>query len=102
VTLSLQTAVNSEVGTTTFIGKFVDSLILAVVILLVAIPEGLPVTVGISLAYSLNNMYNKDKILVRQLDSNEKMGEVSSFILGKTGTLTTENMTVASFFVEPK
>lgn len=102
VTLSLQTAVNSEVGTSTFIGKFVNSLVLAVVILLVAIPEGLPVTVGISLAYSLNNMFNKDKILVRQLDSIEKMGEVSSFILGKTGTLTSENMTVTSFFVEPK
>ena len=99
--LIIQTGVDEKVGASIFVSKLVDSLILGFVIILVAIPEGLPVTVGISLAYSLDNMYNKDKILVRQLDSNEKMGEVTHFILGKTGTLTTQEMTVVNFFAQP-
>lgn len=59
----------------------------------------MPMTVGISLAYSIHNMYLKDKILVKQLDSCEKMGEVTEFVLGKTGTLTTEDMSVVKFYV---
>jgi len=94
VVLTIQTGTNPEVGTAKFLSKLVDNAILAFMIVIVAIPEGLPMTVQISLAYSLQNMYDKDKILVRELESNEKMGEVTDFILGKTGTLTTENMSV--------
>jgi Ca2+-transporting ATPase len=59
-----------------------------VVLIVVAIPEGLPLTVGISLAFSVMKMYNSDKILVKQLDAPEKMGEIEEIIIGKTGTLT--------------
>jgi magnesium-transporting ATPase (P-type) len=100
VVLTIQTGTNPEVGTAKFLSKLVDNAILAFMIVIVAIPEGLPMTVQISLAYSLQNMYDKDKILVRELESNEKMGEVTDFILGKTGTLTTENMSVISYFVQ--
>jgi magnesium-transporting ATPase (P-type) len=65
VVLTIQTGVDANVGGVIFTKKFVESLILAFIIILVAIPEGLPMAVSISLAYSLNNMYNKDKILVR-------------------------------------
>lgn len=100
IILIIQTGVDSNVGGAIFAKKFVENLILAFIIILVAIPEGLPMTVGISLAYSVDNMFNKEKILIRQLDSIEKMGEVTEFVLGKTGTLTTEEMTVTNFYAQ--
>lgn len=100
VILSIQTGVDSSVGATIFSKKLVENLILSFIIILVAIPEGLPMTVGISLAYSIHNMFLKDKILVKQLESIEKMGEVTEFVLGKTGTLTTQDMSVVKFYVQ--
>jgi P-type Ca2+ transporter type 2C len=100
VILSIQTGVDDNVGGVIFSKKLVDNIILSFIIILVAIPEGLPMTVGISLAYSIHNMFLKDKILVRKLESNETMGEVTEFVLGKTGTLTTEDMSVVKFYVQ--
>lgn len=100
VILFIQTGVSSDVGGAIFTKKIVENFILVFIIILVAIPEGLPMTVGISLAYSVDNMFNKEKILIRELDSIEKMGEVTEFVLGKTGTLTTEEMSVVNFFVQ--
>lgn len=68
--------------------------------IIVAIPEGLPLTVGISLAFSVMKMYNSDKILVRKLDAPEKMGEIEEIIIGKTGTITQADMKVAKFWCE--
>jgi len=65
VILGIQTGVSSEVGTAIFSKKIVENFILGFIIILVAIPEGLPMTVGISLAYSVDNMFNKEKILIR-------------------------------------
>ena len=56
--------------------------------IIVAIPEGLPLTIGISLAFSVLRMYHTDKILVKKLDAPEKMGEIEEIICGKTGTIT--------------
>jgi Ca2+-transporting ATPase len=69
-------------------------------LIIVAIPEGLPLTVGISLAFSVMKMYNSDKILVRKLDAPEKMGEIEEIIIGKTGTITQADMKVAKFWCE--
>ena len=52
---------------------FVNALTLTITIVIVAVPEGLPMTIGISLAYSVMRMKN-DKILVRNLNSPEVMG----------------------------
>lgn len=87
--LSIYVGTTPSTGADYFSKVLVEDLILPFIIVLVALPEGLPMTVGISIAYSLDNMYKKDKILVRDLTSNEKMGQVTDFILGKTGTLTT-------------
>lgn len=81
-----------------FIKKLVESMTLALIIIIVAIPEGLPMTVAISLAYSVTDMYKKDNILVRDLTAPEKMGEVTEILTGKTGTMTTEDMSVISFY----
>lgn len=57
---------------------------LIVVLFVVVVPEGLPLTIGVSLAYSTGRMYQEDRILVKELDAPEKMGEVNEIIVGKT------------------
>ena len=52
---------------------FINALTLTITIVIVAVPEGLPMTVAISLAYSVMRMKD-DKILVRNLNSPEVMG----------------------------
>lgn len=84
----------------TFFKKFTDNLTLALIILIVAIPEGIPMTVGVSLAYSVLYMYEKDHLLVRDLTSVETLGLVDELIMGKTGTMTTEQMEVVNFYVQ--
>ena len=78
--------------------KLIENLTLALIVIVVAIPEGLPMTVMISIAGSVRNMYKDDKILVRELWGPEKMGEVTEILCGKTGTMTTEQMEVISLF----
>lgn len=80
--------------------KFVDNLTLALIILIVAIPEGIPMTVGVSLAYSVLYMYDNDHLLVRDLTAVETLGLVDELVMGKTGTMTTEEMQVVSFYVQ--
>jgi len=67
----------------------------------VAIPEGLPMMIGVSLAFTVMKM-NADKILVRKLDAPEKMGAVEEICCGKTGTITSAQMRVAQFFCEQR
>ena len=82
--------------------KLIENLTLALIVIVVAIPEGLPMTVMISIAGSVRNMYKDDKILVRELWGPEKMGEVTEILCGKTGTMTTEEMEVISLFAQNK
>ncbi|KAL4455372.1 hypothetical protein ABPG74_012524 [Tetrahymena malaccensis] len=60
-------------------------------IIIMAIPEGLPLSVTIALAYSVHQMY-LEKNLVKKLKSCETMGGVSDICTDKTGTLTYGNM----------
>ena len=66
---------------------------LAITIVMVAVPEGLPLAIVLSLAYSVLRM-KKDGVLVRNLNSPEVMGRVEEICTGKTGTLTTGEMKV--------
>jgi Ca2+-transporting ATPase len=83
-----------------FTDRMVNCIIVALILLIVAIPEGLPMTVSISLAFSVLQMSNDDNLLVRDVDSVEKVGQITDLVLGKTGTMTTEEMTVHSFFAQ--
>jgi len=83
-----------------FLKKLIEDITLAFVVIVVAIPEGLPLTVMISLSGSVIKMFDKDKILVRDLSAPEKMGEITEILCGKTGTMTTEEMEVISCFAQ--
>ncbi|XP_065568894.1 plasma membrane calcium-transporting ATPase 2-like [Artemia franciscana] len=77
---------------------FVKFLIIGVTVLVVAVPEGLPLAVTLSLAYSVKKMM-KDNNLVRHLDACETMGNATAICSDKTGTLTTNRMTVVQSYV---
>jgi len=70
-----------------------ENFIIAVTIVVVAVPEGLPLAVTMALAYSLMKM-RKDMCLVRYLPACETMGGVTQICSDKTGTLTQNRMNV--------
>ncbi|VEL34564.1 unnamed protein product [Protopolystoma xenopodis] len=78
--------------------SFVNFIIIGVTVLVVAVPEGLPLAVTISLAYSVKKMM-RDNNLVRHLDACETMGNATAICSDKTGTLTTNRMTVVQSFL---
>ncbi|XP_048000496.1 plasma membrane calcium-transporting ATPase 2 isoform X5 [Leguminivora glycinivorella] len=82
----------------TYINHFVKHLIIGVTVLVVAVPEGLPLAVTLSLAYSVKKMM-KDNNLVRHLDACETMGNATAICSDKTGTLTTNRMTVVQSYI---
>ena len=73
--------------------RFTQILIVSVTIVVVAVPEGLPLAVTLSLAYATTRML-KDNNLVRVLKACETMGNATTVCSDKTGTLTQNRMTV--------
>ncbi|XP_054806665.1 calcium-transporting ATPase 8, plasma membrane-type-like isoform X2 [Prosopis cineraria] len=69
----------------------------AVTIVVVAVPEGLPLAVTLTLAYSMRKMM-ADKALVRRLSACETMGSATTICSDKTGTLTMNKMTVVKVY----
>ncbi|GAW24192.1 hypothetical protein ANO14919_137740 [Xylariales sp. No.14919] len=87
--------------------SFLDILIVAVTIIVVAVPEGLPLAVTLALAFATQRLL-KENNLVRVLRACETMGNATTICSDKTGTLTTNRMTVVagafgqSGFVKPE
>ncbi|CAD5168434.1 unnamed protein product, partial [Musa acuminata subsp. malaccensis] len=78
-------------------------LTIAVTIVVVAVPEGLPLAVTLTLAYSMRKMM-ADKALasVRRLSACETMGSATTICSDKTGTLTLNQMTVVEAYIGGK
>lgn len=70
----------------------------AVTIIVVAVPEGLPLAVTLSLAFAMKKLMN-DKALVRHLAACETMGSAGTICTDKTGTLTTNHMVVDKIWI---
>merc|ERR1711892_1260962 len=81
-----------------YVNYYVKFVIIGVTVLVVAVPEGLPLAVTLSLAYSVKKMM-ADNNLVRHLDACETMGNATTICSDKTGTLTTNRMTVVQAYV---
>ena len=79
--------------------KVLDPVIIAVTVLVVAVPEGLPLAVTIALAYSVMKMA-RDNNLVRHMDKCEVMGTCTTICSDKTGTLTENSMTVVAGWLD--
>lgn len=71
---------------------------ISVTILVVAVPEGLPLAVTLSLAFAMKKLMS-DKALVRHLSACETMGSASCICTDKTGTLTTNHMVVNKIWI---
>ncbi|OMJ73634.1 hypothetical protein SteCoe_27621 [Stentor coeruleus] len=74
-------------------GEAITSVILGITILVVAIPEGLPLALTLSMAYSIIRM-KKENIFVRHLKGCEVMGAATNILSDKTGTLTQNRMSI--------
>ena len=73
--------------------QIIDIIILCVSIIVVAIPEGLPLAVTLSLAFSIKKMMDRNN-LVRKMHACETMGGANYICTDKTGTLTKNEMSV--------
>lgn len=74
---------------------FVNILVTAITIIVVAVPEGLPLAVTLALAFATRKMM-KENNLVRVFKACETMGNATSICSDKTGTLTQNKMTVVA------
>ncbi|KAA0166855.1 hypothetical protein FNF31_01230 [Cafeteria roenbergensis] len=84
--------------TNTVVNRILGAFVIAITIVVVAVPEGLPLAVTISLAFSMRSMI-ADQTLVRELQSCETMGSATAICSDKTGTLTENKMTVIASLV---
>ena len=78
-----------------FIAYLLQTLMIAVTLVVVSVPEGLPMAVTLSLAYSMRRML-KTNNLVRKMHACETMGATTVICTDKTGTLTQNQMRVES------
>lgn len=81
---------------TLFFTYFLRSLILAVIIIVVVVPEGLPMMIAIVLAQNMRKLL-KSKVLVRQLMGIETAGSLNILFSDKTGTITKGTLDAVGF-----
>ncbi|KAI8597204.1 PMCA-type calcium-translocating P-type ATPase [Dissophora ornata] len=87
--------INGKPSTTDIVASLVNIVIAAVTVIVVAVPEGLPLAVTLALAFATTRML-KDNNLVRVLAACETMGNATTICSDKTGTLTQNRMTVVA------
>ncbi|MDO4228583.1 MAG: calcium-translocating P-type ATPase, PMCA-type [Capnocytophaga sp.] len=80
-----------------FGGYLLNTVMIAITIIVVAVPEGLPMSVTLSLAYSMRSMMATNN-LVRKMHACETMGATTVICTDKTGTLTQNQMKIYEIF----
>lgn len=78
--------------------KLLRSFTTAISIIIVSVPEGLPLAVSLAMAFSVDYM-KKDNLLVKRMASVEGLGTVKDICTGKTATLTQNDMSVKKFYI---
>ena len=106
VVLYLRFVIEISIGVTSWSDSsspmdLVEYFVIGITVLVVAIPEGLPLAVTIALAYSVLKM-QKEQNLVRRLHACETMGGVDSICSDKTGTLTQNRMDLVRMWLDNK
>lgn len=74
---------------------------IACAIIIVAVPEGLPLSISIAMAFSIS-IFKEDKLLLKKLEACENMGSIHEICTGKTATLTKNDMSVNRFYTAKK
>ncbi|KAL9239702.1 hypothetical protein vseg_013999 [Gypsophila vaccaria] len=87
-----------KTGINSILNSLVAIISIAVTIVVVAIPEGLPLAVTLTLAYSMKRMMG-DQAMVRKLSACETMGSATVICTDKTGTLTLNQMKVTQVWI---
>ena len=80
------------------ISEILDAFIIMVTIIVVAVPEGLPLAVTLSLAYSVGKMKEENNF-VRHLQACETMGGADNICSDKTGTMTESSLNVVQLYL---
>lgn len=80
----------------TLVSDILDAIILAVIIIVMAVPEGLPLMIAIVSAQNMGKML-KDNVLVRKINGIETAGSLNILFSDKTGTITKGKLEVVSF-----
>lgn len=78
--------------------KLLNYFNIVVTMIVIAVPEGLPLAVTLNLAFATKSLTN-DRALVRHLSACEAMGSASYICLDKTGTVTTNRMVVDKIWI---
>nr|XP_019708081.2 calcium-transporting ATPase 5, plasma membrane-type [Elaeis guineensis] len=89
--------VRGQTGVRDALNGAIKIFTVAMTIVVVAVPEGLPLAVTLTLAYSMRKMM-ADKALVRRLSACETMGSATTICSDKTGTLTLNQMTIVEAY----
>ena len=91
--LRIVAAYSAAPPATPFVMDVIKYFIMGVAIVVVAVPEGLPLAVTIALAFSMRKMM-RDQCMVKRMKACETMGSATFICSDKTGTLTENRMTV--------
>jgi Ca2+-transporting ATPase len=75
----------------------INSALIAVAIVITAVPEGLPLAVSICAVFSTDKL-KEEKLLIKKLEALEHAGRLTDVLTAKTGTLTTSKLTVEKFW----
>lgn len=100
IRVSLWFIMGQEGSAAHMVHYFLSTVMIAVTVIVVSVPEGLPMSVTLSLALSMRRMLSSNN-LVRKLHACETMGATTVICTDKTGTLTQNQMRVHDVFFPP-